>query len=140
MSLLTIHNLLVGEASAAGLLSLARAENLKNSKGFMNHCIYMRQIFLRYWAVSTKGVTLLEWISSNGIGVDYVGWDVDNNKGPISLAKDRMVVQEKTFNKLLVHSLYRWHKALSTRPPSGITRPYTLNPVLAGTGSISPCS
>jgi hypothetical protein len=73
-NLLTIHNLLVGEASAAGLLSLARAENLKNSKGFMNHYIYMRQVFLRYWAVSTKCITLLEWISSNGSGVDFVGW------------------------------------------------------------------
>ncbi|KAF2422193.1 hypothetical protein EJ08DRAFT_483438 [Tothia fuscella] len=118
-SLLRIHYSLVGEASSRGLFELARAADLKKSKGFLNHYIYMRQLFLRYWTVSMKGVTLLQWISHKNSGVDFYGADSGKTKGPITAACDRMMKQQDDFVKLIGVNIIALASTILQYPPGG---------------------
>ena len=96
-SLLCIHYLLVGNTGTVGLFMLARRADLPNSKGLMNHYVYMRQIFLRYWAVQMKAITLMQWINEPQSGVNFIGSDSGSTKGPISIALDHLKDQENIF-------------------------------------------
>lgn len=117
--LLRIHYLIVGEVGATGLLALAHTANLAKPKGFLNHYIYMRQIFLRYWAVSMKGITLLQWISDPDSGTTYYGEDSGNTKGPIHIARDHLRDQQGTFNAVVGTNIINLCQIILTFPPGG---------------------
>ncbi|KAF2436321.1 hypothetical protein EJ08DRAFT_644697, partial [Tothia fuscella] len=101
--LVGIHEALVGDLGQQGLLKSARVTDLKpGPRGFLNHYVFMRTIFLKYWVAQEKGIILMEWMSVAASGLDFIGEDSkDGTKGPISIARDNLSAQERHFNNLI---------------------------------------
>jgi hypothetical protein len=97
-----VHEILMGHVGAESLLKTARDVDIRDSKSFLNHYLFMRAVFLRYWVAQIRGIALLTWISEPTTHLGFLGEDhKDGTKGPISLALENLRAQEKLFNNIV---------------------------------------